>query len=248
MQATPHIWIISDLHLCESRPTVTQAFLNWLKTVASQGEALYILGDLFEYWIGDDAAQPLFITPIIQALKQLSATGVSVYLMHGNRDFLIGEGFTDACGITLLQDPYLITWRGHQMLLSHGDALCTDDVAYQQFRDMVRQPDWQRHFLGLTIAERQAYADKARGQSEHDKHQKSMMIMDVNLQAVDALLSAHNYPAYLIHGHTHRPARHSHQSIEISSERLVLGDWHDHAVCIRVDEAHGPQLVNVKLA
>ncbi len=138
--------IISDLHLCASRPHITTAFLDFLNNTASQSSALYILGDLFEYWAGDDDIQDIHLQPIISAFRRLADAGVKLYFMHGNRDFLISTGFCEAAGVTLLQDPSLIDLHGKTALLSHGDDLCTDDVEYQKFRLQVRDAKWQQEF------------------------------------------------------------------------------------------------------
>ncbi|HCU85276.1 UDP-2,3-diacylglucosamine diphosphatase [Methylophilus sp. UBA6697] len=248
-------WIISDLHLCAQRPAVTQAFLHWLRTEVTTAEALYILGDFVEVWVGDDIlADPQHgaeFVPIVQALRALSDQGVKLYFMHGNRDFLIGQGFAQASGLQLLSDPTLLTLGETRILLSHGDALCTDDVAYQQFRSQVRTPQWQQAFLSQPLAARLAFAEQARQQSTQNKamHAQTtqpMDIMDVNAAAVLALLRQYDYPDILLHGHTHRPGRHPVQIDGHVCERIVLGDWHDDAVCARWD-AHGLQLHTLSL-
>jgi len=234
-------WIISDLHLCAQRPAVTQAFLHWLRTEVAKAEALYILGDFVEVWVGDDIlADPQHgaeFVPIVQALRALSAQGVRLYLMHGKRDFLIGEGFAQACGLQLLPDPALLELGGQRILLSHGDALCTDDVAYQQFRAQVRSPQWQQAFLSQPLAARLAFAAQARSTSAQNKAVQTMDIMDVNAEAVVAQLRAYDYPDVLLHGHTHRPGRHSLTVDGYQCERVVLGDWHDTAVVANINHA-----------
>lgn len=217
---------ISDLHLCESRPHITSVFLTWLAEVATQADALYILGDFFEYWAGDDAMQDAFHRPVLQALQQLTQH-THVLLMHGNRDFLIREAFAQATGVQLIADPLLTTMHGQRVLLSHGDALCTDDVSYMAFRNQVRQPAWQAAFLAQSLAERKAFIAQARARSETEKSQKEAMIMDVNAGAVTRLLREHDYPPILIHGHTHRPNRHVVSVDGHSCERWVLGDWYE---------------------
>lgn len=238
-------WIISDLHLCAQRPAVTQAFLHWLRTEVTKANALYILGDFVEAWVGDDLLDDSVLgaefQPIVQALQALSARGVNLFLMHGNRDFLIGERFAQTCGLTLLPDPSLLVAAGKRILLSHGDALCTDDIAYQQFRQQVRQPQWQQSFLAQPLAARLAFAAQARSQStqnkaEHAHSESSMDIMDVNTAAVEAVIRTHDYPEILLHGHTHRPGVHSSTVDGHSCERWVLGDWHDSAVVVRATE------------
>ncbi|MFQ6334911.1 UDP-2,3-diacylglucosamine diphosphatase [Methylophilus sp. 3sh_L] len=243
-------WVISDLHLCAQRPAVTQAFLHWLHTEVSQAKALYILGDFFEVWVGDDLLQDAEhgheFLPVIEALRALSTQGVQLYLMHGNRDFLIGDAFAQACGLTLLTDPVQVQLAEKSILLSHGDALCTDDVAYQQFRQQVRSPAWQQAFLSQPLAARIAFAQNARQQSAQNKASQSMHIMDVNADAVAQLIRDHQYPEVLLHGHTHRPAVHALTVDGHACERWVLGDWHETAVVARLD-AQTMQLVTLSL-
>lgn len=228
-----HSLFISDLHLCESRPHITQAFLQFLKNTAAHAQALYILGDLFEYWAGDDAISAGHHHEILAGLKDLSARGVRVYFMHGNRDFLIGEGFAHATGAQILSDPSLINLYGKPVLLSHGDALCTDDVAYQQFRKEVRGDAWKTQFLSQKLEVRIATIEALRKQSEQAKSEKSMQIMDVNQEAVALLLKQYNYPPLFIHGHTHRPNTHQHAH---GCTRWVLGDWYEEGSYLRLDK------------
>lgn len=232
-------WIISDLHLSAQRPAVTQAFLHWLKAEVAGAEALYILGDFFEVWVGDDvlkdAQHGAEFLPVVQALRQLSDSGVKLYFMHGNRDFLIGKEFAKASGLTLLADPTLIQMGNKRILLSHGDVLCTDDTAYQQFRSQVRNPQWQQNFLSQPLTARIAFAEQARSQSAQNKVMQAMEIMDVNAEAVAELIRAYDYPEILLHGHTHRPAIHDVIVDGHSCQRWVLGDWHVHADCVRID-------------
>ena len=230
-----HSLFISDLHLCESRPHITQAFVRFLKTTASKAQALYILGDLFEYWAGDDAISVGRHSEMIAELKNLSASGVPVYLLHGNRDFLLGEDFADATGAEILPDPSLITLYAKPVLLSHGDALCTDDLAYQKFRDEVRSDAWKAQFLSQPLEKRIATIEHLRAKSEQEKSTKTMQIMDVNKAAVEALLAQHHYPPLFIHGHTHRPNRHVHHVNGHSCERWVLGDWYEQGSYLRLD-------------
>jgi UDP-2,3-diacylglucosamine hydrolase len=230
-----HCLFISDLHLCDSRPHITQAFKSFLEKTAAKAQALYILGDLFEYWAGDDSIVIGTHQASIQALHRLVASGVPVFLMHGNRDFLLGEGFEKAAGITILPDPSLITLYGKPVLLSHGDALCTDDVAYQQFRSEVRSASWKNQFLSKPLSDRVAYIEQLRTQSEQAKSSKSMQIMDVNLAAVDSLLREYDCPPLFIHGHTHRPNNHLHQVDGNTCERWVLGDWYEQGSYLKLD-------------
>ena len=232
-----HSLFVSDVHLCESRPKITQAFVQFLKTTATHAQALYILGDLFEYWAGDDAIALGKQSEVIDALKQLSSKNVSVYLMHGNRDFLLGEGFAKATGMTILPDPSLLTLYGKLVLLSHGDALCTDDIAYQKFRQEVRTDDWKAGFLNQPLNKRIATIEQLREKSEQEKSAKSMQIMDVNQNAVEALLTQFGFPPIFIHGHTHRPNKHLHSVQQHTCERWVLGDWYEQGSYLKLDSS-----------
>jgi len=213
---------ISDLHLAPERPRTIGRFLQFLKEDAPRHRELVILGDLFEFWIGDDAAASA--RPIIEALAAGSARGQRLLLMHGNRDPLLGHEFAAATGGTLLADPLVVTVAGMPTLLSHGDAWCTRDIAYQQFRAMARQPQFQRDFLSKPLDERIAFARGLRMQSETEKSAKAMDIMDVTPEAVvDALRAAG--VQRIIHGHTHRPACHVIDLGGTLAERWVLPDW-----------------------
>lgn len=220
---------ISDLHLCPTRPTIARLFLDFLARQARQADALYILGDLFDYWAGDDAlddpAEPLNLA-ICAVLKQLADSGTRVYFIAGNRDFLAGPGFADASGAILLAEPQLVNIAGAPTLLLHGDTLCSDDLAYQDFRATVRTDAWSKAFLALPLAERKTRIAALRQQSEHDKQSKPAAIMDANAEAVAAALRSHGYPR-IIHGHTHRPALHTHAIDGHLCERWVLGDWYE---------------------
>lgn len=227
---------ISDLHLCASRPEITEAFLYFLKYTAVKANALYILGDLFEYWAGDDDIDDIQHQTTIHALRDLANSGVKLYLMHGNRDFLISSEFCRATNISLLQDPTIIDLHGQKVLLTHGDNLCTDDVAYQDFRKLVRDVKWQTDFLSLPLATRKNEIQTIRARSEHEKLQKSSEIMDVNNNAVNDLLKKYNYPNMLIHGHTHRPNIHAIQLDGRNITRLVLGDWYEQGSYLSCDQ------------
>lgn len=231
-----HSLFISDLHLCDSRPHITQAFHAFLEKIAVNAQALYILGDLFEYWAGDDAIKTGNQQPNIHALRRLVSNGVPVFFMHGNRDFLIAEGFEKATGVKILPDPSLVTLYGKSVLLSHGDALCTDDTAYQNFRQEVRSAAWQTHFLSQPLAARIAYIEQLRKKSEQAKSTKSMQIMDANAGAVDDLLREFAYPPIFIHGHTHRPKKHTHEIDGNTCERWVLGDWYELGSYLKLDK------------
>jgi len=228
---------ISDLHLCASRPAINDAFMAFLQNTASKAAALYILGDLFEYWAGDDDVEDAFHQQIIGGFKTLSDSGVQVFLMHGNRDFLIAEGFCRMTGATLIADPTTIVLYGKKALLSHGDALCIDDAAYQQFRTQVRDEKWQAEFLSQPLELRRKQIEAIRARSEQEKTQKSLEIMDVNAEAVNTLLHTHQ-PDLLIHGHTHRPNRHTIKLDGRLITRWVLGDWYEQGSYLACDE-HG---------
>ena len=222
---------ISDLHLSDERPEITALFSLFLQNDAARAQALYILGDLFEVWLGDDAVLPAY-QPVIDGIHALTASGVPVYLMHGNRDFLIGEGFVRLSGCHLLEDPTVIELDGKRTLLMHGDTLCTDDVEYQRFRAQVRNPDTQRQFLGLPINERIAVAKHYRQESRERSRSKSEEIMDVNQDAVTDIMRRHGV-YQLIHGHTHRPAVHTFTLDDHTAQRIVLGDWYEQASILK---------------
>ena len=222
------ILLISDLHLEESRPDITRALLRFLDSNKSRCDALYILGDLFEVWIGDDEISALS-TAVATALKDFSAAGSTIKIMHGNRDFLLGSGYASQCGASVIDDPLVIETDSGSMLLSHGDSLCTDDVDYIQFRNMVRTDSWQQEFLAMSLEDRRAFAEKARQQSRMATSTKENSIMDVNQVEVEKLLTETGQTT-LIHGHTHRPALHELTlSIPVNgkslAQRVVLGDW-----------------------
>ena len=230
---------ISDLHLEASQPEIGTQFLSFLAGEALGAEALYVLGDLFEVWLGDDDPNPYY-GEMKSALRKLSDTGVPVYFMHGNRDFTIGADFAAETGITLLDDPTVVDLYGDQVLLCHGDALCTDDVQYQQIRAMTRKPEWQAMMLAKSIEERIAFAVEARKESMERGESLSDEIMDVNQEAVAAAL--HEYGvAVMLHGHTHRPAVHSVDLGDRKATRIVLGDWYEQGSVVRWDE-DGPKL------
>jgi len=216
---------ISDLHLSPERPEVIRCFLDFIGDLGGETDHLYILGDLFEVWIGDDALDPEH-NRIMEVLQALTSRGVAVDIMHGNRDFLLGGEFAVRTGCRLIPDPTLIELGGEPTLLSHGDALCTDDQAYQAYRAHLRDPEVQKAFLALSIEERIQTAREHREQSRAQNQQKSYAIMDVNQDAVEALMRAHGVRK-LIHGHTHRPAYHRFPLDGHEAERIVLADWYD---------------------
>lgn len=226
------IHFISDLHLSPQAPGATHLFLDFLRNRARGADHLYILGDLFEVWSGDDCIddpQDAFNREIVDALRALTDSGVGLSIMHGNRDFLLGDGFAARAGARLIPDPYILSLPSWQFVLSHGDSLCTDDSAYLAFRAQVRTREWQTAFLAKSLDERKAIAATLRRQSEEAKREKSgqtTYVMDLNPGATDDFLRAHGYATF-IHGHTHRPATHDHMIDGIHVERWVLADWHD---------------------
>ena len=230
---------ISDLHLEASRPEMGDQFLRFLAGEARDAEALYILGDLFEAWLGDDDPNPYY-AGIKQGIKTFTSTGVPSYFMHGNRDFMIGDDFATDTGVQLLADPLVVDLYGQPVLLSHGDALCTDDEQYQQVRAMTRNPDWQAMMSAKSIEERIAFAVQARKVSMARGESLSDEIVDVNQGAVEALLREQGVET-MLHGHTHRPAVHEFDLDGRAAKRIVLGDWYEQGSVVRWD-ADGPRL------
>ena len=227
---------ISDLHLCSGRPGINRSFFGFLEREAKSADALYILGDLFEYWAGDDDLGDPFNATVVAALARLTGNGVPAYLMHGNRDFVIGEAFARASGVTLLPDPSSLILYGQPVLLMHGDTLCTLDREYQAFRREARSDTWIRNLLREPLAERKAAIETLRRQSEQEKRIKAAEIMDVAPAEVEAILRRYGYPR-LIHGHTHRPARHVHAVDGHTCERWVLADWYQGGSYLACDES-----------
>jgi len=226
---------ISDLHLSPARAGVAERFLRFVAEEARSASTLFILGDLFDRWLGNDDAEEAFNRRLLEALRALAGAGVAVRLMHGNRDFLFSEGAARKAGLELIADPSLQDLFGVRTLLTHGDLLCTDDLRYQRYRARVRRPGVIRAFLALPRAVRQAIGGGLRRVSESEKQAKSPVIMDVNAGAVEETLRRHGYPR-LIHGHTHRPARHVHVVDGHACERWVLGDWYERGSYLRCDE------------
>jgi UDP-2,3-diacylglucosamine hydrolase len=225
---------ISDLHLNESRPDIIRAFYVFLQQKAAGAEALYILGDFFDAWIGDDDNSELSQDVAI-ALKQVSDQGTRLFLMHGNRDFLLGKDYASRCGATLLDEGTVIDLYGCPTLLTHGDSLCIDDIPYQQFRHQVRLPAWQQQVLAQPLEVRRVMAASMRSQSESMNSLKAADIMDVNIDEVSRVMQSAGVQR-LIHGHTHRPARHLLEINNQPAERIVLGDWHSHGWCLVAKE------------
>lgn len=224
---------IADTHLHESRPAVTEGLFRFFRDRAGSAEALYILGDFFDSWVGDDDDSDLART-VISELQRLHRGGTRLYLMHGNRDFLIGDTFARAARVELLADPTVINLYGQQALLMHGDSLCTQDREYMAFRRQVRSPQWQSEVLSKPLEERRELARQLRAQSASMNSNKAEDIMDVTPEEVVRTMRREATPL-LIHGHTHRPARHSVSVNDRMCERIVLGDWHDRGWCLRAD-------------
>jgi UDP-2,3-diacylglucosamine hydrolase len=229
------ILLISDLHLEEERPDITRAFLHFLQTRARRAEALYILGDFFEVWIGDDGMSP-FQQGIAAALRELSDSGTRIFLMHGNRDFLIGRAFCRAAGCTLLKDPSLVRFNGEPVLLMHGDSLCTQDVGYMKLRRVLRNPLSLFILRHLPLATRHRLARKLRSESRAQTSMKAREIVDVTPEEVPRIMADHGVRT-LIHGHTHRPAAHQLLVNEQPARRIVLGDWDKQGWALQVDES-----------
>lgn len=219
---------VSDLHLSPDLPKTTDLFLRFLRDHALRTRSLYLLGDIFEYWAGDDDLDDPFNRCIIHALRNVSDQGVSVNWIAGNRDFLAGDAFASACGLHLLREPHVVDIAGQRLLLLHGDAQCTDDVAYMGFRSQVRDPDWQRAFLARSLAERKAIITGMREGSRQAQRDKPMAIMDVNTAEISQLFDTYAV-TLMIHGHTHRPQVHEADG----RIRHVLPDWDGDAEVIR---------------
>ncbi|UTF60160.1 UDP-2,3-diacylglucosamine diphosphatase [Gilvimarinus sp. DA14] len=224
---------ISDLHLHASRPEAAQAFYRFLEQHAHNIDALYILGDFFDAWIGDDDDDP-FIAEVAEKLNATAASGTAIFFMHGNRDFLLGDDFARRAGLTLLQDPTLIDLYGRSALLLHGDSLCTRDSEYMALRQQLRSPQWQAQILSQPLDVRRALAAELRSKSKTMNSSKAEDIMDVTPQAVVELMEQEKV-SLMIHGHTHRPARHPLTLNHGTGERIVLGDWHDYGWSLYAD-------------
>ena len=231
---------ISDLHLEESRPDITRAFLAFLEQKAAGAKRLYILGDFFEAWIGDDERTPLQ-EKVAAALRNVSGGGTEIFLMHGNRDFLIGANFCDRAGAALLEDPSVIDLYGTPTLLMHGDSLCTADEEYQKFRVNMRNPHWQKMILQRPLKDRQQMARQLREISMAKNQDKEEFIMDVTPGEVVREMEAHGVQR-MIHGHTHRPAEHALTANGQPAKRIVLGDWAENVWWLEVTPGASPIL------
>ena len=230
---------VSDLHLEADRPDIGQQFIQFLQTDASEADDLYILGDLFEAWVGDDDPNTHYFA-IKRALRKIVDRGIPIYFMHGNRDFMVGKGFANETGVQILDDPYKVTMYGQRTLLTHGDLLCTDDVQYQRVRQMVRNPDWQAQMRVKPLKERLRIAKEARRQSLEQTINMSLQIMDVNQDEVIRVIQQHEVDV-LLHGHTHRPGMHDVEVGYRKAKRIVLGDWYTQGSVVRWD-SRGPKL------
>ena len=226
--------VVSDLHLDPARPEIAAQFRAFLAGAARAASALYVLGDLFELWIGDDDPEP-DKRAVIADLRSAADSGVALYFLHGNRDFLLGERFCEETGGTLLTDPTVVERYGRRVLVTHGDALCTDDAPYQRLRALVRDPRWQAQFLALSVGQRQALAREARAGSQAHTQAQPKMLMDVNADAVAAVFRSAGVDT-LVHGHTHRPGVHALTVDGRACTRIVTGDWYTQGSCLRWDE------------
>lgn len=235
---------VSDLHLHGDRPQAIEAFVRLLGDLPGHASALYILGDLFEFWIGDDAPLPAY-GDALEALRRADAEGLPVHFMHGNRDFLVGTQFARDTGCRIMTDPTVVDIAGEPVLLMHGDTLCSDDTDYQEFRRLVRDPRWQRTFLGEPLEKRLEIAKVYRGESMKRTREKPMEIMDVAQQAVVDAVKRHRV-RYLVHGHTHRPGVHDLVVDGRAVRRIVLGDWHEHGSVLEWDD-NGFELKTIPL-
>jgi UDP-2,3-diacylglucosamine hydrolase len=229
-----HSLLISDLHLAADHPKSMAEFRHFVAEIAPHAEAVYILGDLFEYWAGDDDLNDPFHAEVVAALAGLAHHQTLVYLQRGNRDLLMGQELATACNATLLDDPTLVDLYGTPTLLTHGDTLCTDDVEYQRYREMVHDEEFQRLFLSKPLDERKDYIAGLRLRSMVEKEAKDNAVMDVSEEAVVAMLREFQYPR-LIHGHTHLPGRHEHLVDGHRCVRWVLADWSGEGSALRVD-------------
>lgn len=230
---------VSDLHIEADRPDIANQFLQFLETEALNADALYILGDLFEFWVGDDDPNEHYAW-IKQGLRKLTKKNIPVFFMHGNRDFMIGQDFADETGITILTDPYIVEVHGENVLLSHGDIYCTDDIQYQAVRKMTRDPKWQATMLTRSLEERISFSEQARADSKAHGDNIDQAITDVNQAAIKSALRQANV-TLMLHGHTHRPAVHEIEVDGKQARRIVLGDWYQHGSVVRWDR-NGPVL------
>lgn len=227
---------ISDLHLAPERPQIIELFLRFADEIAADADELYILGDFLEYWLGDDDPSPA-LKPVFDKLIELAEEHkTKIFFMHGNRDFLVGNGLAERCHFELIDDPCTINMQDRDVLLMHGDTLCTDDIEYQKFRHVVRSEQWQQDILSKSLEERIQIAKGLRDQSKQSTNEKEESIMDVNQQATDNTF-IDNHVDNIIHGHTHRPAIHHRKVNDHDTTRVVLGDWFETGSYLRVNDA-----------
>ncbi len=234
------VYFVSDLHLKPERPDLSRAFSYFLNTTAQDASELYLLGDIFEAWIGDDAPTP-GLDEVLADLKKLSTSGCKLFFQHGNRDFLVGELFCQSIGAELIPEQIVLPLPVGDAVILHGDQLCIDDTEYMQFRGLVRNPAWQKDFLGKSLEERLAIARQLRHTSKQRTTEKSEYITDVNADAVKQTL-AESGVNLMIHGHTHRPAIHKLEG----ATRIVLGDWDKLGWYLKVDDS-GYDLVSFEI-
>jgi len=227
---------VSDLHLDASAPAAVGQFVDFLRTCAARAEALYILGDLFEVWVGDDETDT-HKNEVARALRDFTSSGVACFILHGNRDFLLGRAFCDNTGCQLLPDPVIAELDGERVLLTHGDALCTDDHSYQELRSIVRTAPWQRRFLALPLADRELLANQARAGSRQHTSRTIPTIMDVNPAAVETAYRVAGVRR-IIHGHTHRPGIHDTLVEGVRAQRIVLGAWYEQGSYLEYENEH----------
>ncbi len=225
---------LSDIHVSNEHPEISKQLKEFLLKEESKTNAIYVLGDLFEYWLGDDDPNPLF-KEIKQIFKKLSDKNISIFFIHGNRDFLIGESFAKETGCQILHDPYVIDLFGEKVLLSHGDIFCTDDKEYQLFRNQTRDPAWKESILSKSLSFREEFAKQARLESSKHTSSKKNEIMDVNKDEILKMYEKYNVDI-IIHGHTHRPAIHDVFFNEKNYKRIVLGDWYEQGSILRFNE------------
>ncbi len=231
---------ISDLHLAPERPQIIDLFERFSYEIASRAKTLYILGDFLEYWLGDDDRAD-GLDKVFATLNHLSNSGTEVLFMHGNRDFLVGDALAERCNFKIIDEPYQITVNQQTALLMHGDSLCTDDIDYQQFRAMVRNPAWQQAVLSKSLQEREQLAKSLRDKSQVATADKLPDIMDANQQAIESIMQQYDI-RLLIHGHTHRPGIHDFSIDGTMKRRIVLGDWYKTGSYLRFNDNNEPEL------